>query len=134
MKKISLITFFAMFMLTLFAMKAEAQSGVSGKWNQAGLQNTYLIISSVSGNYTATYVMGQMICRFNSVSISDDNISMKSGYESGEGFYTDVEFNLTLSEDGLALAGIKTSDTHSTNRAGTPLHDAHKDPAVFFLQ
>ena len=118
-------------LLTIATVKAEAQSGFAGRWTQEGVGGVSLIISSISGNYTAVYVMGQMTCRFNNVSISGNNIHMTGRYNSGEGFVTDLDFNLTLSDDGITLSGTKGSDTHWTNRRGQPLHHVDNDPVIF---
>ena len=119
--------------LALFAVtpeKSEAQSEFAGRWTQAGVQGVYLVISSVSGNYTAAYIMGQTICRFSDVNISGNTLYMKGWYVSGEGFTTDLVFNLILSDDRITLTGTKWSDTHWTAR-GVPLHAADTDSVIF---
>jgi len=118
-------------LVMILTVSAEAQSEFSGRWTQVGVQGTYMIISSVSGNYTAIYVMGQTMCQFNELSISGNTINMKGRYNSGEGFVTDLTFNLTLSDDRIMLSGTRWSDTHWYARNGQPLHAADSIAVVF---
>jgi hypothetical protein len=132
MKRKSLMLAVVLGLLILTVISAEAQSGLAGRWTEEGGCNACrLIISSVSGNYVAVYVMGQMTCRFNQVIVSGNSINMSGGYVSGDGFYTYLYFNLKLSDDGITLTGTKRNDTHWTNRKGQALHNDETTAILF---
>jgi hypothetical protein len=132
MKRTALLVTMILGLILILTLSAAAQGDFSGRWTQVGVQGTYMIISSFSGNYTAVYVMGgQTTCQLNDVSISGNTITMKGRYASGEGFLTDLVFNLTLSDDRIMLQGTKWDDTHWYAKNGQPLHAADSRAVVF---
>jgi hypothetical protein len=114
-------------LVMLLTISVEAQSEFSGKWNELGIEDVSLIISNISGNYTAVFVMGQNSCQLD-VSILGNNIHMTGRYDSsqdigvpytyykGPGSWTYLEFNLMLSHDGTCLIGTEKEDIDSPSR------------------
>ncbi len=113
--------------------RAQGAGGFGGKWNQTGSGHRYLVISSVASNYTGVYVVAERTCRFREVSISGNTIRLVGSYESGEGVRTDLDFNLTLSDDGIMLTGTMSEDIHWAGRGGRPVHN-EETTAVTFIR
>ncbi len=127
---------FVLLMLTLLAagvptIRAQGAGGFGGKWNQTGSGNRYLVISSVSSNYTGVYVIAEKTCRFREVSISGNSIRLVGSYESGEGIRTDLDLNLTLSDDGIMLTGTMSEDLHWYDRRGNVVHNEETKSVTF---
>jgi hypothetical protein len=115
------IIIFVLFAVTL--AKSEAQSTLAGRWKVPESQSRYLLIASVSGNYTANYIHANEVVPCSDVRVSGNTIHMMCKWFVGDqGAKSSFTFDLTLSDDRAMFTGTMMLSTDYWDTKGNPGH------------